>query len=185
MNDLLPNLSLNDKNQLKTGKSISLLKYNDNNWHPNLFIENALGDVKEQIRHSAKLILNNKICVCEHRDIKGSFWEKLELYHFPSDIQELTISIGSTFYDDRVILQPDSYYLSGINREAFVDQQEWSLYEHVDSKQRFIQEFFHNQYKEENLDFNLNEERKRSIVSISCHAGIFNFILIKFIFYSY
>ncbi|CAF4900027.1 unnamed protein product, partial [Rotaria magnacalcarata] len=31
--------------------------------------------------------------------------------------------------------------LSGVNRESFADQQEWSLYEHVDTQQRFIKEF--------------------------------------------
>ncbi|CAF4338015.1 unnamed protein product, partial [Rotaria sordida] len=101
----------------------------------------------------------------------GYFWEKLELHHFPSDIQELTISVGSTLYDDKVILMPDPYYRSGINREAFIDQQEWSLYEHINAKQRFVEEFFSNISGDENIEMDSNEGRKRSFVSVSCHAG--------------
>ncbi|CAF3743570.1 unnamed protein product [Rotaria sp. Silwood1] len=171
MSSILSIVSLTDHQHLNNGKSVSLVKYANVNWHPQLFIENALGDLKEQIRYSGKKISNNKVCICEHREIKGLFWEKLELHHFPSDIQELTISIGSMFYDDKVLLIPDPYYHSGINREAFVDQQEWSLYEHVDAKQRFIQEYSHNDYDEEYVDISSNEERRRSIVSVSCHAA--------------
>jgi len=65
--------------------------------------------------------INNQIYICEHGDIKGLFWEKLELQHFPSDIQELSISIGSMLYNDKVLLIADPYHSSGINREAFVD----------------------------------------------------------------
>ncbi|CAF3483453.1 unnamed protein product [Rotaria socialis] len=169
--DLLSILSPIDQHHLNHGKSVTLTKYSDIHWHPQLFIENALGDLKEQIRYSAKKTSNDQVFICEHRDIKGVFWEKLELNHFPSDIQELTISVGSMFYDDRVVLIPDSYYRSGINREAFVDQQEWSLYENVDAKQRFIKEFAFNDNDDETLDMNPNDERKRSVVSVSCHTA--------------
>ncbi|CAF4630110.1 unnamed protein product, partial [Rotaria sp. Silwood2] len=172
LTDILPILSLTDQHNLNVGKSVTLVKYGDVNWHPQLFIENALGDLKEQIRYSGKKISNDQVCICEHRDIKGLFWEKLELHHFPSDIQELTISIGSMLYDDKAVLIPDPYYHSGINREAFVDQQEWSLYEHVDAKQRFIQEYSHSDNDEENIDMSSNENRRRSLVSVSCHAAL-------------
>jgi hypothetical protein len=161
----LPNLSSDEQKSLTSGKSISLIKYSESHWHPQLYIENALGDLKEQIRYSAKKSkIDNQIYICEHRDIKGLFWEKLELQHFPSDVQELSISIGSMLYDDKVLLIADPYHPSGINREAFVDQQEWSLYEHVDTQQRYIKEFLF-QYKDR------NDERKRSFLTISCHAG--------------
>ncbi|CAF1079592.1 unnamed protein product [Rotaria sordida] len=169
--DFLPILPLIDQNNLNQGKSVSLAKYADVNWHPQLFIENAFGDLKEQIRYSAKKTSNGQVCICELREIKGYFWEKLELHHFPSDIQELTISVGSMLYDDKVILMPDPYYRSGINREAFIDQQEWSLYEHVNAKQRFVEEFFSNISGDENIEMDSNEGRKRSFVSVSCHAG--------------
>ncbi len=170
-------LSPDDQKRLVDGKSVSLLNYTKSHWHPQLYIENALGDLKEQIRYSArKSKEDDQIYVCEHRDIKGLFWEKLELHHFPSDVQDLSISIASMLYDDKVILMPDPYQPSGVNREAFVDQQEWSLYEHVDAQQRYVKEFlFQNNDKDEDEDMvettNNNEDRKRSIVTVTCHAG--------------
>ena len=177
LDKLLAYLSLVDQQRLIDGKSISLHRYADSQWHPQLFIENAVGDLKEQIRYSAKRCREDKqIYICEHRDIKGLFWEKLELQHFPSDIQELSISIGSILYNDKVVLIPDPYHLSGINREIFVDQQEWSLYEHVNTQQRYVKEFlFQDEQDDDDGDYdeptNSKDERKRSFLTVSCHAG--------------
>ena len=173
--ELVPVLSPIDQQRLADGKSVSLGKYGDTHWHPQLFIENALGDLKEQVRYSAKKSQDQKVYVCEHRDIKGLFWEKLELYHFPTDVQELSISVGSMLYDDKVVLIPDPDHISGVNREAFVDQQEWKLYEHVATQQRFIKEFLFENLDDEEAEaeeeLNSNDERKRSLVTISCKAG--------------
>jgi hypothetical protein len=46
---LLSGLSFDDQQRLLDGKSISLPRYSDSHWHPQLYIENALGDLKEQI----------------------------------------------------------------------------------------------------------------------------------------
>jgi hypothetical protein len=177
---LSSDLSPDDQKSLSDGKSITLTNYSQKHWHPQLFIENAIGDLKEQIRYSAKRSKeDNQIYVCEHRDIKGVFWEKLELYHFPSDVQDLSISVASVFFDDKVLIVADPYHLSGINREAFVDQQEWALYEHVDAEQRFVKEFiFRDTDDEENGDdqienTNTKEDRKRSILTVTCHAGLY------------
>ncbi|CAF4727059.1 unnamed protein product, partial [Rotaria sp. Silwood2] len=159
-------LSTDDQTHLTDGKPISLLNYAQSNWHPQLYIENTFGDLKEQIRYSL-------------------FWEKLELHHFPSDVQDLSISNASMFYDDRVVLIADPNRLNGVNREAFVDQQEWSLYEHVDTQQRFIKEFIfedidEDEENDENNQLNNtndNENRKHSILTVTCHAAdyfIFN-----------
>ncbi|CAF1525936.1 unnamed protein product [Adineta steineri] len=176
------NLSSDDQQRLNNGKSISLEKYSQSYWHPQLYIENGLGDLKEQIKYSAKLNKeNHTIDICEHRDIKGFFWEKLELQHFPSDIQDLSISLTSMFFIDKVILIADPNHFSGINREAFVDQQEWSLYEHVDTKQRYINEFLFQTNDDDDDDddqdndnqqiTNNTENRKRSILTVTCHAA--------------
>jgi hypothetical protein len=177
---LSSDLSSDDQKSLSDGKSITLTNYPQRHWHPQLYIENAIGDLKEQIRYSAKRSKeDNQIYVCEHRDIKGVFWEKLELYHFPSDVQDLSISIASMFFDDKVVIVADPYHLSGINREAFVDQQEWALYEHVDAEQRFVKEFiFRDTDDEENGDDQVEntdtkEDRKRSILTVTCHAGLY------------
>jgi hypothetical protein len=178
---LSANLSPDDQKRLSDGKSISLVNYAASNWHPQLYIENAIGDLKEQIRYSAKRSkADKKVYVCEHRDIKGLFWEKLELHHFPSDVQDLSISIGSMYYDDKVVLAADPNYVSGVNREAFVDQQEWSLYEHVNTEQRYIKEFLFRSIDEDDDDdddvenINRSEDRKRSIITVTCHAGLYH-----------
>jgi hypothetical protein len=86
------------------------------------------------------------------------------------------------FYDDKIVLIADPYHSSGINREAFVDQQEWSLYEHVDTHQRFVKEFLFRKEDDDEEDNNnnddggsssafTNKERKRSILTVTCHAG--------------
>ncbi|UJR10753.1 hypothetical protein I4U23_014941 [Adineta vaga] len=172
-------LSLDDRKRLTDGKSVSLLQYSVLHWHPQLYIENVLGDLKEQIRYTVKKSKeNDQIYVCEHRDIKGLFWEKLELHYFPSDIQDLSISIASMFYNDRVILLADPNHLSGVNREAFVDQQEWKLYSHVDTESRYVTEYLIRDSEEEDDDenepkeyFNKSEDQKRSILTITCHAA--------------
>jgi hypothetical protein len=168
-------LSPDDQKSLSDGKSITLTNYPQKHWHPQLYIENALGDLKEQIRYSAKRSKeDNQIYVCEHRDIKGVFWEKLELEHFPSDVQELSISITSMLYDDKVVLVADPYNSSGVNREAFVDQQEWALYEHVSAQQRFIEEFsFQAADEDDEENAAKSQDRKRSILTVTCHAGLY------------
>jgi hypothetical protein len=170
---IISNLSPDDQKRLSEGKSISLTNYGQAHWHPQLYIENALGDLKEQIRYSAKKSkIDNEIYVCEQRDIKGLFWEKLELHHFPSDVQDLSISIASMLYDDKVLIVADPNNASGVNREAFVDQQEWSLYEQVDNEQRFVKEFSF-QSADDDEDTNNNEDRKRPILTVTCHAGLY------------
>jgi hypothetical protein len=80
-------------------------------------------------------------------------------------------------FHDKVLLFSDPYRLSGVNREAFVDQQEWSLYEHVDSEQRFINDFLFratddDEDDDQQIENTANkEERKRSVLTVICHAG--------------
>lgn len=56
-------------------------------WNPKLYIENSLGDPKEQIRH--RIIYNDKAeaFIYEKRVAKGTFMENLELDDFPFDVQ--------------------------------------------------------------------------------------------------
>jgi hypothetical protein len=84
------------------------------------------------------------------------------------------------FYNDKVILLTDPYHHSGVNREAFLDQQKWSLYQHVDIQQRSVKEFLLEQNDKENDDdddeqetTNNTEDRKRSIITFTCHTGLF------------
>ena len=75
-------------------------------------------------------------------------------------------------YNDRVVLLPDGDRKSGVNREAFVDQQEWNLYAHVDAEQRATDEFdFETMDQDDRPTTNIVGDRKRTIVTVTCHAG--------------
>lgn len=61
-------------------------------WNPQLFIENCIGQITEQDRwFTIQRSLNNStiayspsfvnLNICEHRRLRGMFWEKLELNH--------------------------------------------------------------------------------------------------------
>ena len=56
-------------------------------WSPKLFVENNLGDCKEEVWHSLKFSESGEAMVYEKRRIKGSFQEILELEDFPFDTQ--------------------------------------------------------------------------------------------------
>lgn len=79
-------------------------------WKPELNFENAINDVKEDIRYRVISDKNDKPMICEIRKIKGIFWEKLELQDFPLDIQDLTITIATKKSGSRVnfiLMQPE------------------------------------------------------------------------------
>lgn len=62
------------------------------------------------------------------RSVLGSFWERLELHHFPIDVQELSVSVVSKWSSRDVKLISDDKRLSYVNLEAentFIDQQKW------------------------------------------------------------
>ncbi len=70
-------------------------------WSPQLFIENAIGQIGEQDRwFTIKKALAKSdqpslstpfvnFSICEHRRIKGVFWEKLELNHVNIDLNKI------------------------------------------------------------------------------------------------
>ena len=59
--------------------------------------------------------------------MKAEFWEKIELYNFPFDIQELSIEVSSKLTRDRTILvkMADQFNLDSSANETFIDQQKW------------------------------------------------------------
>ncbi|CAF4338768.1 unnamed protein product, partial [Adineta steineri] len=104
--------------------------------------------------------------ICEHRRLKGVFWEKLELNHFPADVQDLTISVTTHHYLENCILVEDEHLRSSINREAFVDQQEWKLYEHVATESRQTKEEY--SFQDDNSGI---EQKKHPILAVTCRAA--------------
>jgi hypothetical protein len=131
-------------------------------WTPQLYIENAIGDIKEEIRHKLEIVekegsdllndpnfdakqgqyknvVNNlTVRVCEMRKLRGVFYERLELYDFPMDMQELSITLTSKRSVSEVIICENEKDSCSINTEDFLDQQEWDLFGHVDTSKKTI-----------------------------------------------
>ncbi|CAF1207015.1 unnamed protein product [Adineta ricciae] len=131
-------------------------------FNPQLVVLNHIGD---SLRHEKWYSINrtddeNIVEITEHNKIRSVFWERLELYHFPYDVQELSISITTP------LTQNDLYFIqnvdkpSGVNRTVFSDQQSWHLYEHV--------EFTYEEHREE---YSLNYNQIHPVVVCTCHVG--------------
>ncbi|CAF4967692.1 unnamed protein product, partial [Rotaria sp. Silwood1] len=106
----------------------------------------------------------------EFRDVYENFYSKFNLHHFPTDIQDLSVSIVSALFDTEVILKVDLNRIFGINREAFTDQQEWKLYDHVEIQTKFIKGYLFQNDNDYELD-TPGHERKRLILTMTCHAA--------------
>ncbi|XP_048778751.1 cys-loop ligand-gated ion channel-like isoform X2 [Ostrea edulis] len=157
--------------QNKTSESIEFNKL----WNPKLYIENSLGDPKEQIRY--RLLYNDKgeAFVTEKRVIKGTFMENLELDDFPFDVQDLTITVASELpsYEVELIEDLDDHHV--VNKQSFVDEQEWHLYMHTECSRRDLV-----------IDQADNSVR-RSALSVKCRAArrpgyfVWNIFLVTFL----
>ncbi|KAJ8319876.1 hypothetical protein KUTeg_001463, partial [Tegillarca granosa] len=128
-------------------------------WNPKLYIENSLGDPKEQLRY--RILYNDKgeAFVSEKRVIKGTFMENLELDDFPFDVQDLTITVASELPSYEVELIEDQEDHHVVNKQSFVDEQEWHLYVHTECSRRDIV-----------IDQADNSVR-RSALSVKCRAA--------------
>lgn len=126
-------------------------------WSPQLYIENAIGDLKEEIRYKLEIVekegsnlqkdsscklqtlaTNLTVKVTEMRKVRGIFYERLELYDFPMDIQEISITLTSRRSVAEVELVENRKDPSSINIEDFLDQQEWDLFDFVKPGHRII-----------------------------------------------
>lgn len=58
------------------------------NWEPELFIENAVGNLKQDVKYRIERSKDsNMVRIHEMRNIRGIFWERLELWDFPLGIR--------------------------------------------------------------------------------------------------
>ena len=79
-------------------------------WDPQLYIDNAIGDVKEKdVKFRLEKLFDDMkkewfFEVHMIKRIQGTFFEKLELYHFPFDIQDLSITLTSHRTQDEIVL---------------------------------------------------------------------------------
>jgi len=103
---------------------------------------------------------NGLIEISEYHKFKGVFWERMELNHFPYDVQELSISLTTPLTINDIYFIENKQKPSGVNRTVFSDQQSWHLYEHV--------EFQIEQHREE---YSLNYDQIHPVLICTCHVG--------------
>jgi len=103
---------------------------------------------------------NGLIEISEYHKFKGVFWERMELNHFPYDVQELSLSITTPLTTNDIYFRQNQHKPSGVNRTVFSDQQSWHLYEHV--------EFQVEQHREE---YSLNYDQIHPVLVCTCHVG--------------
>ena len=167
---LISSLSSDDLDRFHKGQTVKLPKdFSEKYWIPKLFFLNVSRDHDEERSYNIKSY-QQRVQIHEFIDVHGHFYCTFDLHDFPTDIQELSVSVGSAFYSTDVILEADSCRASGINHEAFIGVQEWSLYDHVETRSKFLKGFLFQNDGEDKLD-NPNHEQKRSILTILCRAG--------------
>ncbi|XP_070187244.1 cys-loop ligand-gated ion channel-like isoform X2 [Littorina saxatilis] len=144
-------------------------------WNPKLYIENAYGDPKEQFRHRVMFNEKGEAFISEKRTVKGTFMENLELDDFPFDVQDLTITVASEFPASEVELVEDSENRHMVNKQSFVDEQEWHLYCHTECTKWELK-----------ID-PVDEAAKRSAISVKCRAArrpgyfVWNIFMVTFL----
>jgi hypothetical protein len=100
-------------------------------WNPNLYVKNALGDIKQEVAcelvnsfdepvHQDTKEEDDIIYVWEIRKVVGTFWEKLELNSFPADVQQLSLQIVTRCPIEECVLVENRFQPSMVNREAFL-----------------------------------------------------------------
>ncbi|KAK2553672.1 Cys-loop ligand-gated ion channel [Acropora cervicornis] len=113
------------------GKTTEDLDWN-NEWHPRIVFFNALEIEKVHKNHFLIYEEGNEIpYACETYRMKGSFRENLELWDFPLDYQELTITLMSDWTNKQVKFEKDLKKADNIRPETFTADQEWFLCRHV------------------------------------------------------
>lgn len=71
------------------------------NWEPELFIENAVGNLKQDVKYRMERCKEtNSVRIHEMRNIRGIFWERLELWDFPLGNEKLIIFLSLLYLFD-------------------------------------------------------------------------------------
>jgi hypothetical protein len=120
---------------------------------------NGIGDLNDEITYTIRYDKQGMATVTEHHKLKGILWERMELQHFPVDVQELSLSITTSRADTEMTFKKNLRKPSGVNRRVFTDEQEWDLFEHVDIE------------ISEQTDEYLDDGHNHPVVICSCHAA--------------
>lgn len=142
----------------------------EKHWNPRVFIQNSVGDLKENTWHKVELDSHGVPTVFEMRRIKGVFLENLELDDFPVDVQDLSITVATERTIDEVDFIDDLTALSSINTQTFIDMQEWSLHEHVETTRKVTTQGLGITMDEKDQDYS-SSRYKHPTFTVTCRAA--------------
>jgi hypothetical protein len=128
-------------------------------WTPELELMNGIGELQDDVTYTVHYNKQGLATITEHHKLKGTLWERMELYHFPVDVQELSLSLTTSRTDTEMIFIKNLSKPSGVNRRVFTDEQEWYLFEHVDIEIT------------EQIDEYLDDGHNHPVIICSCHAA--------------
>ncbi|XP_074642940.1 uncharacterized protein LOC141900104 [Tubulanus polymorphus] len=161
-----------------TDKELSTVNF-EKLWRPEIAILNCTDD---GLKISTTYSVSNHQpgyrhpVITMHQNIKGVFTETLELEDFPFDVQELTVQVSSQRPVEEVELIPDRCEMSTVDIHSCLDQDEWTLYQHVETSNRIR--------REEQTD---RKEILKSCIDFTCSVKrnpgyyVWNIIFIMFI----
>jgi hypothetical protein len=120
---------------------------------------NGIGELQDDVTYTVHYNKQGLPTITEHHKLKGTLWERMELYHFPVDVQELSLSLTTSRTDTEMIFIKNLRKPSGVNRRVFTNEQEWYLFEHVDIEIT------------EQIDEYLDDGHNHPVIICSCHAA--------------
>jgi len=110
-------------------------------WNPQLFLENAHGAPKVKQWYEVWTSPQGQRFVHENRIVHTVWSETLELWDFPFDTQDLSVTVGSGRRIPEVHLKPDPLP-SAVVKGHFMDEQEWYLHDHVEVSTNTINHWY-------------------------------------------
>lgn len=160
-----------DRDKKEVASSVDFSQY----WNPKIFIENTIGDPKESMFQMISYNDKGQAYILQKRRIKGTFLENLELDDFPFDVQDLTVTIMSDLNTHEIDLVEDTREPHMVNRQSFIDEQEWHLYKYVETEMKEVS----NEYEDPSI--------KKPALLVKCRAArrpayfFWNIFLITFL----
>jgi len=110
-------------------------------WNPQLFLENAHGAPKVKQWYEVWTSPQGLRYVHENRIVHTVWSETLELWDFPFDTQDLSVTVGSGRRIPEVYLIEDPLP-SAVVKGHFMDEQEWHLHDHVEVSSNTINHWY-------------------------------------------
>lgn len=116
--------------------SLTESKYDPSkHFNPNIVINNSIGEPMQEISYNSKKLKPNSFRILERRKVQGYFWQKFDFKYFPMDVQTLNIELSSSSPFQQVQLVESKEKFNFLNPNAFMDTQEWTLHNYINSKE--------------------------------------------------